>query len=371
MAGSTVEERLDRLRQRLARRTARFHDLRLTPFIGFGNEQAFSLMGRVLRKSSSLPSRYEQESIWKVVRDMYTRLASNEAPGIDVILRAAQREYHSTSDEEGFFQFSIEKPSLSGTGPWHTVELRLAHNELQAGTQARVLIPSAQAAFGMISDIDDTIVQTHATSLHKMARTVFLNNAQSRLPFPGVAALYRALVQGSSEAANPIFYISSGPWNFHDLLNDFMELNGIPLGPIMLQDFGLKNDQLMMASHSSHKLKQIRKVFSFYPNLPFILMGDSGQHDPEVYSEVLKEFPGRIQGVYIRDVSPENRDKEIRHLAIEASKNGCPMLLVKDSFDVAEHAERNGFIASSTLPEIRAEVASDNAPEPQNWMGEE
>ena len=156
--------------------------------------------------------------------------------------------------------------------------------DLDVTAVAHVLVPSPDAAFGVISDIDDTIVHTNATSLLGMARSI-IRNAASRLPFEGVADLYRAL----HVERNPIFYVSSSPWNLYELLHDFMEINGIPHGPMFLQDWGIDESTLILASHTEHKLAQIQTLVDYYPELKFVLIGDSGQHDPEIY---LQRDPG-------------------------------------------------------------------------------
>lgn len=212
----------------------------------------------------------------------------------------------------------------------------------------------------MISDIDDTVIQTEATSLLTMARIVFLSNAHSRLPFKGVSAFYRALQQGQHEQGyNPIFYVSSSPWNLYDLLIDFFTIQQIPLGPLFLQEYGLTTEQLFIASHEKHKLAQIETLLTTYPDLPFILIGDSGQKDPEIYREVVRRHPGRIQAIYIRDVMLEKREREVQMIAKEVGQTGVDMLLVGDTFTAALHAAEQGFITSNSLLDILEEREKD------------
>jgi phosphatidate phosphatase APP1 len=227
-------------------------------------------------------------------------------------------------------------------------------------TTGLALVPPTTARFGIISDIDDTIIVSHARNLLKVAYTTFLSNARGRVAFPGVGAFYRALQRGTTDAEfNPIFYVSSGPWNLYDLLIDFMQLNQIPVGPIMLQDYGLEEKQLFSASHRDHKLAQIRKLLETYPDLPFILIGDSGQHDPEIYRKVLEEVPARIKAIYIRDVTPDTRDSEVHKLAEEARAHGGELILVQNSLEAAMHAVEKGFISATALPEISGEKLED------------
>ena len=132
--------------------------------------------------------------------------------------------------------------------------------------------------------------------------------------FPGVAAFYRALERGAGGSeANPIFYVSSSPWNLHDVIADFLDAQEIPVGPMLLRDWDIGRE---MMRTRQYKLAQIREIMGTYPSLPFILVGDSGQEDPEIYGELVTEFPGRILAIYIRNVSPHpERLASIRALA--------------------------------------------------------
>jgi Uncharacterized conserved protein len=130
-----------------------------------------------------------------------------------------------------------------------------------------------------------------------------LGNARTRLPFPGVAAFYQALEQGGDGARlNPIFYVSSSPWNIYDIIADFMDIQRIPTGPIHLRDWDIGLSALSSRRLKTHKEPIIREIHDMYPSLPFILIGDTSQHDPEIYGQIVSEFPNRIRAIYIRDV---------------------------------------------------------------------
>ena len=132
-----------------------------------------------------------------------------------------------------------------------------------------------------------------------------LGNARTRLPFPGVAGFYRALRDGATgDENNPIFYVSSSPWNLYDVISEFMDLQEIPRGPILLRDWDYQPRIALVAiRHFDHKGVAIRNIMQMYPELPFILIGDTSQHDPEIYRQFVEEFPGRIPAIYIRDVT--------------------------------------------------------------------
>ena len=121
---------------------------------------------------------------------------------------------------------------------------------------ARVLVPSPDARFGVISDIDDTIVYSNVARKVRMILTAALTNARTRKPFKGVAAFYRALHAG----VNPVFYVSKSPWNLYAPIVEYLEVQGLPLGPVILRDFGL-------FSTKNHKTRAIEDILSTYPAL--------------------------------------------------------------------------------------------------------
>jgi phosphatidate phosphatase APP1 len=127
-----------------------------------------------------------------------------------------------------------------------------------------------------------------------MILTVILSNEHTRKPFEGVAAFYRALQKGVSGAeANPIFYVSNSAWNLYTLLLEFLNLQNIPFGPLLLRDFGAH--LFFSKDPRSHKKSNIKMILDSFPHLPFVLIGDSGEQDPEIYRDVVKEFPTRIR----------------------------------------------------------------------------
>jgi phosphatidate phosphatase APP1 len=299
------------------------------------------------------------------VLSMYRRFNSSEIPGARLQVRFQDHTFEAQTDDEGYFDLRIEpKTPLALERVWHEIELvLLTPDDPTPGpvrTVGHVLVPPPQTTFGVISDIDDTIVRTGATDPLTMARIVVLNNPHTRVAFDGVAEFYTALRKGSDgNAYNPIFYVSSSPWNLYDLVIDFLNIQGIPLGPLFLRDVGLEPGRLVKTGHTEHKMKQIRTIMDTHDKLPFILIGDSGQEDPEIYRDVVREYPGRIKAIYIRDVTVEKRDSSIQLLAKDLHAGGVEMVLVSDTITAAEHAVESGFIARDTLPKIRVGTKKD------------
>jgi len=149
------------------------------------------------------------------------------------------------------------------------------------------------------------------------------------------------------------------------MLVDFFQVRGIPPGPLFLTNFGLDDDQLITPSHHDHKVKMIQSILDSAPKLPFILVGDSTQKDPEIYYEIVKNNPGRIAVIYIRDLTEEHRDLIVSTIAAEIFKKGVELLPVKDTVAAAVHASTHGYINPEALPSITEETVEDKlAPTP-------
>jgi phosphatidate phosphatase APP1 len=204
---------------------------------------------------------------------------------------------------------------------------------------------------------------------------VFLGNARTRLPFPGVAAFYHALCQGTAgkpqavpttttrnpqgNYCNPIFYVSSSAWNIYDLLIDFLEHNDIPAGPLLLADYGFDPTSFPFASHDLHKTAQIKQILETYPDLPFILIGDSGQRDHAIYQQINYDYPGRVLAIYLRDVAWLTLDSSKETAKIETLPNGVEVVLAPNTAAAASHAAEHGFISAEALPSIGVAAVAD------------
>ena len=316
----------------------------ILPYLGYGTRRRLVVCGRVLEDEGFRPAA-DADTRWRNLVRFYKRLESDEVAGARVRGRFFGLEKETVTDGEGYFRIELKIDALQ-PGIWQEVELELLH-PAPARAVARVLVPSPRARFGVISDIDDTVVSSNVTRKLRLLLTVALTNARTRKPFPGVAAFYRALHAG----ANPVFYVSRSPWNLYAPLVEYLEVQGFPAGPLLLRDFGL-------SSSRNHKTEVIAAILASYPKLGFILIGDSGEQDPEIYAAIVRRFPRRIRAIYIRSVNP-GRVGEIEKLAAAIAKTGCQLVLAPEAGPAAAHAAAEGLIQASELRAVRAEERSD------------
>lgn len=358
--GYEAEQQFESLAQKFNERIGSDRTYYIQPYRWFGTQKGLVVRGRVLG-DNGLRESQDQDGTWNNLLSSYRRFNSKELPYAKLRLRYGDAVTEVEADDEGYFEAILASengaPLQAG---WRNVAVQLIEPADDEIAMAEVMVVGNSAEYGIISDIDDTILKTFATNLIKVAKLTFLNSARMRLPFPGVAAFYNALVGGTTgDANNPIFYVSSSPWNLYDLLIDFMRIHDIPAGPLMLRDLGIDENKFITSGHGDHKTAQIARVLNAYPDLPFILIGDSGQHDPEIYRDVVKAFPNRIKAAYIRDVTQETREMEIRTIVDLLQVDNVPMVLTENSFLAAEHAAASGFIAPHTLEPIRVATLGD------------
>ena len=335
-----LELRFDRVFWWLRRRLGRVGPLQLVAYRGFGTAEHALLRGRVL-EASALERSLPEDSRWRNARRMLRRFNSRELPEARVRARLGEHVVEGLTDDEGYFELAIA-PAL-GEQPWREPELEVVAVPLRGLVPVQavgeLLVPAA-AELGLVSDIDDTVLQTHVTQKLKMIWVTLSGSAFTRMPFEGTAELYRALVAGASgQAENPVFYVSKSPWNLYDFLVDFLEHHGLPRGPLLLRDIGLRE-----APPLDHKSAALRMLLETYPALPFVLVGDSGERDAEIYFETAKRYPGRVRAIYIRDLDGTRamRPQSVE-LALRARAYGTELLWVTHARQALEHARSLGL----------------------------
>lgn len=337
----------------------------IVAYRGYASKARALVHGRVLESSDLAPAA-EDDSLWRNLVNTAKQVEADPVPHARVLVSVAGVDREIVADDEGFFREWIDLPELpAAPGPWREVELRLLAplraNQPDVRATGRLLVPESSASFGVISDLDDTVIQSRITNFLQAARTLMLGNARTRLPFPGVAALYEALRCGGDGARhNPIFYVSSSPWNIYDSIIAFLDLQKIPPGPIMLRDWDIELSALSSGRLRRHKEPLIREILDLYPALPFVLIGDNGQQDPEIYRSILDHYPGRVLAIYIRNVDTQpERSASLKALAEEVVAVGSTLVLADDSYAAALHAADHGWITRESLPAVEREEKAD------------
>jgi phosphatidate phosphatase APP1 len=348
----------------------------VVPFLGHGSPRsvkigARAVLGRpgaaarrlvvpdegVLAPAGSVEHAREPRSRRAVLRTSLNRFLTVEAAGAAITVRTPGTEVTVRSDRDGYVDAVVDDPGLAPG--WHDVELTLAGETVRTP----VLVVSPDVRLGLVSDVDDTILETGLTRGLEFLRITLLTEVTERAPLPGAAALYRALVCRTGEAGLPVFYLSTSPWNLHEVLMEFIALRGFPFGPLLLTDWGPGRGNLFRIGAREHKLGLIDRILDEHPDLALLLVGDTGQLDPEIYAAAARTHPGRIRAIYVRRTNALDvrRRAEVDALAAEVTAEGVPMLAVDDSVQIAEHAASLGLLDAAQVEQVREETRAAGA----------
>ncbi|CUH33747.1 hypothetical protein JSE7799_01009 [Jannaschia seosinensis] len=272
----------------------------LEAYCGYATADGAVLRGRVLthlRAAEPDPG----QSKWTNLRQMTSLFLTDEVAGVEV----ESAGIRAVSDAEGYITLHVPLATLRTDaevdtgGAWAGLPVRIAGRP-DTEIAFPVRLPADGATHLVISDIDDTMIETGAHNLWRNMWTTFTGSAHTRGVHEDAVRLMRALTDG---VRNPVFYVSSSPWNLHKFLDMLFARNGVPRGPMFLRDLGLTRNGIG-ASHLSHKGAAIDAILAANPDLPAWLMGDSGQHDAQVYLDAVRRHPGRIAGVALREPAP-------------------------------------------------------------------
>ena len=155
----------------------------------------------------------------------------------------------------------------------------------------------------VISDIDDTIKISHVTDHAKLLDYSFFRDFEA---VPGMAALY----EDWSTSGTAVHLVSSSPWQFYSLLSEFTDTAGFPWASLHLKMVRFRDETLINVFKPGTETKpgQINPILARYPGRRFVLVGDSGEQDPEVYAGIFHQHPEQIERIYIRNITNATRD---------------------------------------------------------------
>jgi phosphatidate phosphatase APP1 len=307
--------------------------LRVVLYGGYGDARRVLVRGRVLEEQPGPEPALGDRRLANFLR-AWEQFESDEVPGVQLRLEVGGSCADVVTDADGYFAATITLQTPARAG-WLTLHARVTQAPYATSVlpvaRTELLIPSEQARFGVISDIDDTILRTHVGNTAKMLYLTVLGNALTRSSFEGTRELYHGLALGGGGA--PFFYVSKSVWNIFPLLEQFIREQGLPRGPLLLRKVRLLRERAL----PEHKPGALAELLQTYPSLAFVLVGDSGERDLEIYLEVARQHPGRIRTILIRNVSSPERADALRRIALREAAPGCSVLLFDDAQQAIRH----------------------------------
>lgn len=358
--------------------------VRLQPFFGYRSETRLTISARALRAGRPEHARFEKRGRLQAMRTMLAHFGSREVAGLAVRLElkgtgGAALDVDAVSDAEGYVRFDVAlEPAwpLSQDPAWEVACFHWITPEGPQCIEGYVLAPGTATHLAVVSDIDDTIVETGITggmrAVAKNWRRVLAELPDERIAVPGADVFYGALGGGAVLAApggagtryaathRPFFYISSSPWNLFSYLVAFQQSRNLPLGPLMLRDWGLNRATFGSESHGGHKRAALDQLLAFYPNMRFALIGDDTQGDLPAYADTVQANPGRVAAVFIRTGAGALSAAEIAGRAIVEAA-GVPLWLGDDFATGRDFLRAIGISTSGETAQIVKAVQKETA----------
>ena len=333
-------------------------------FGGHGSTRRARILGRVIMERTA-----DQRS-WLAERRGWRQFFDAQVPRQPVLVTVGRQRRITFADRGGYIDLTVEGHGL--TPGWHDAWIQVLHEgdlhtlgigegeslttqdalrlsgqtghgsqRIRAGKPVCVSLRIAgdNEKFGVVSDIDDTVMVTMLPRLLTAARHSFVDRVSSREAVPGMAGFLTCLAdmahrqasaestvpQASAESTvpqasthtqatqtsadsqqealhAPLIYLSTGAWNVVPALRDFLGRLNYPRGGFLMTDFGPSNTG-WFRSGFEHKRRELRRLARMFPSMKWYLVGDDGQRDPEIYAEFAREHPENVAGIAIRSLS--------------------------------------------------------------------
>lgn len=331
--------------------------LRATYAIGY---RGFVADGRAyarvrITEEPVVPQQAEALTDPEVLRSNLRRFAALSFPGVKVRIDLGSACDRMETDRHGYASGNLSVGELPPGWHDYTVTTEpVDPDEEPATARSRVLVPDPTARVWVISDIDDTILQTGlAEGLTAVKNTLF-GQARTRQAVPGMSTLYRAIEAGvPGDGRSAFFYLSTGPWSLYSLLAEFMKVRGFPAGPMFLTDWG-PQERYITRSGTQHKQQSLRRLAHLFPEAKFVLIGDSGQRDPYTYAEFARNHPDSVAAIVIVDVGLAEQAEQVQAHSELAVADGLPFFFVADAREAAVRLAELDIITAASIDAVSA-----------------
>jgi phosphatidate phosphatase APP1 len=219
---------------------------------------------------------------------------------------------------------------------------------------ALVFVVDPETTFGVVSDIDDTVMVTALPRPLLAAWHTFVVNEHARATTPGMPVLYERLT--TRYAGAPLIYLSTGAWNVAPSLTRFLSRNLYPAGALLLTDWG-PTAESWFRSGRAHKRSSLERLAREFPQIKWLLVGDDGQHDESIYHDFVEQHPDHVRAVCIRQLTPGEAvlaGSSFRGHT-RSSDSPVPWIYASDGAGLADQLESIGLLAPAPQqPEVEA-----------------
>jgi phosphatidate phosphatase APP1 len=295
-----------------------------------------SLGKRVLLKLLQRAMRAESSDIaGPIFQERIARFVASDRPGRQIVVRVGDELFTlpKQTRQNGHFQASL-RISVRQAAKWAESATLGAEKYLETEVCGAQALGQAylleRTGLSIISDIDDTLKHSNVACKRTLLTNTFLRPFET---IPGMARLFR---EWWAEGA-AFHYVSSSPWQLYEHLAEHLASAGFPTGSFHLRHFRLRDHLLrrLLMLRRSGKLSVIRRILRCYPERKFLLVGDSGEHDPEIYGALARRYPAQITGILIRQL-PAERDPRRRYSRAFRRIDPTLVRLYEDASELAQ-----------------------------------
>lgn len=279
---------------------------RITLFPAYSDGAALVVEGRMVERHGSSRPDGSDGSLTNLRRSA-RQFFNDERQQQLIKLHLPGYSGQARSDGEGYFRLAEKTTLVPG---WHQIQAE--GGKAQAVGQLLVVPPENR--LGLISDLDDTILVSEVTDRRRLLANTFLKNSAQRQAVPGMAALYsRLMARNAQPASAPLFYLSASPRQMHEAIADFLGRNAFPPGVLITKRITNDFSSEPRLDQFSYKTAKIEEIFARLPWVRFVLVGDDGEKDPEIYDWVRERYPERVVDIWIRHVSLDPQRHRPQH----------------------------------------------------------
>jgi phosphatidate phosphatase APP1/phosphatidylserine/phosphatidylglycerophosphate/cardiolipin synthase-like enzyme len=284
-----LKVRSDEMMSEVARRRAGWTTAAIaTPGYG-GNGRARVLARLLLAPPGTDPgARRDDVPGWR-------RLLTLEQPHGEIDISLGTTRARARADEAGLIDLTVDADLPPGLGN------ALLHVEGRPPVPAPVHVASPDATRGVVCDVDDTVWVTGLRHPLRAAWRTFARSGAGRRPVSGMTGLLTRLVEG--QPYPPVIYLSNGPWNLAGVIARFLDRHQFPAGALLMTDWGI-TPRAWFRDGKAHKRASLERLSEDLPHVRWVLVGDDGEHDPDIYRDFAEQHPDRVEAIALRTVAP-------------------------------------------------------------------
>jgi len=264
----------------------------------YGNAHQIVIQGRMEEKKTFTEAKEDDnwfQNIWRRVR----QVKGDEIKNQTIFALVNHEKFKTKGDDEGYFEFNITMQQALNRG-YKKIALYIEGNSNAHETE--VMVIGSEPLVGIISDFDDTMIVSNVTNKIKLGYNTVFKNYKQRTVVPTMLERFqKILAQNPKDAPSTLFILSGSPQQLFIAVEDFLAFHHFPKHTLILKKaHGDHKDPL--TDQFAYKTQKIERLIKLYPNMKWIMFGDSGEKDAEVYKFIQEKYPKSVINYYIRDV---------------------------------------------------------------------